>query len=123
LALAILGLGSAPRVEAQAAARPLPVWDAGPLLLPSSTASQRLGADVGPYGLSQSGLGSHRHTSTGLLVGGLIGIAATTVFLIGFCDDPDTQCGVDEVGRAVVLIAVPAAAVGALIGYLIRTED
>jgi hypothetical protein len=121
LLLTILALGSAPRVEAQSAARPLPTWDAGPL--PSGTASQGLASEDGRYDLPQGGLAIRRHTRTGLLVGGLIGIAATTVFLIGFCDDPDTQCGVDEVGRAVVLITVPAAAVGALIGYLIRTED
>jgi hypothetical protein len=57
------------------------------------------------------------------LVGGIIGVAATTVFLIGFCSDSDTKCELDEVGRAVLYIAVPAAAVGALIGSLIHTED
>jgi hypothetical protein len=62
------------------------------------------------------------HTWTGLLIGGLAGVAATTVFLTQFCGDPDTECGADEVGRAVVVIAVPAAAAGALIGSLIRTE-
>jgi hypothetical protein len=61
------------------------------------------------------------HTGTGLLVGGLIGAAATTLFLIGFCGDPDTSCGADEVGRASLVIAVPTAAVGALIGTLVRT--
>jgi hypothetical protein len=58
-----------------------------------------------------------------LLVGGLIGAAATTVFLVAFCSDPDTACGADEVGRAVVIIAVPCAAAGALIGSLVRTEE
>jgi cation transporter-like permease len=57
------------------------------------------------------------------LIGGIIGAAATTVFLIGFCSDSDTKCELDEVGRAALFIAVPAAAVGALIGSLIHTED
>jgi len=45
------------------------------------------------------------------------------VFLIGFCSDPDTSCQADEVGRAALVFAVPAAAVGALIGALVRTES
>jgi hypothetical protein len=63
------------------------------------------------------------HTLTGLLIGGLVGAAATTVFLIGFCGDPDTACQGDEVGRAILIIGVPCAAAGALIGTLIRTEE
>jgi hypothetical protein len=62
------------------------------------------------------------HAGSGLLIGGVVGAAATTLFLIGFCSDPDTSCGVDEVGRAALVIAVPAAALGALIGMLVRTE-
>jgi len=57
-----------------------------------------------------------------LLIGGLVGVSAATVFLIGFCDGPDTACGADEIGRAPVVIAVPCAAVGELIGSLVRTE-
>ena len=56
-------------------------------------------------------------------MGAVIGVAATTIFLVGFCGDSDTECGIDEIGRAVVWIAVPVTAVGALIGSLIRTED
>lgn len=67
-------------------------------------------------------LSTHSHTGTGLLVGGIVGAVATTVFLVGFCSDPDTQCGADEVGRAVLFIAVPTALVGTLIGSLIRTQ-
>lgn len=66
---------------------------------------------------------SRSHTGTGLLIGGLVGAAATTLFLVGFCGDPDTSCGEDEVGRAVLVIAVPCAAGGALIGSLIHTEE
>ncbi|HKU61271.1 MAG TPA: hypothetical protein VJQ44_08655 [Gemmatimonadales bacterium] len=53
----------------------------------------------------------------------MVGAAATTLFLVGFCGDPDTSCGEDEVGRAVLVIAVPCAAGGALIGSLIHTEE
>lgn len=67
-------------------------------------------------------LSTRSHTGTGLLVGGIVGAVATTVFLVGFCSDPDTQCGADEVGRAVLFIAVPPALVGTLIGSLIRTK-
>ena len=63
------------------------------------------------------------HTATGLLIGGLVGAAATTIFLVGFCGDPDTACQGDEVGRAILIIALPCAATGALIGSLIRTEQ
>jgi hypothetical protein len=67
-------------------------------------------------------LSTRSHTKTGLLVGGIVGAVATTVFLAGFCSDADTQCGADEVGRAVLFIAVPPALVGTLIGSLIRTK-
>ena len=68
-------------------------------------------------------LATRHHTGTGLLIGGLVGAAATTLFLVAFCSDPDTACGADEVGRAAVVIALPLAAVGALIGSLARTEE
>ena len=50
-----------------------------------------------------------------------VGLAATGLFLAAFCGDADTECGADEYGRALVIIAVPAAAAGALIGSLIHT--
>jgi hypothetical protein len=59
---------------------------------------------------------------TGLLIGSVVGAAATGAFLAAFCSDPDTKCGADEVVRAVVIIAVPPALVGALIGSLVRTK-
>ena len=65
---------------------------------------------------------SHAHTLTGLLIGGLVGAAATGIFLAASCSDADTQCDADEVGRAVLIIAVPPALAGALIGSLIKTK-
>jgi hypothetical protein len=89
---------------------------------------QALGASLQPWGSAATGpwhsdtLSTRSHTRTGLLIGGLVGSVATAVFLAGFCSDPDTECGLDEIGRAVLFIAVPTAAVGALIGSLIRTK-
>jgi hypothetical protein len=108
----ILILGRAPSVAGQVAARPLPGWEPG-----FPTQARAPLPDLAAGGARRS------HTATGLLVGGIIGAAATTVFLIGFCSDPDTKCEADEVGRAVLFIAVPAAALGALIGSLIHTDD
>jgi hypothetical protein len=116
-------LGAAPRaaLHAQVASAPFPAWTgeqlagAGP---PNALARRPL-----PLASLREGSTRRSHTRTGLLIGGLIGVAATTVFLVGFCGDPDTACGADEVGRAVVLIAVPCAAAGALIGSLIHTEQ
>jgi hypothetical protein len=66
--------------------------------------------------------GRHRKTSTGALVGAVVGSVAATLFLVGFCRDPDTACQADEVARAVVIIAVPPTVVGTLIGAAIWTE-
>ncbi len=66
---------------------------------------------------------THSHTVTGLLIGGSVGLVATGLFLSVFCSDSDTQCGADEVARAVAIIAVPPAVVGAVIGSLIRTKS
>jgi len=99
---------------------PFPVWEGGSL-----QGGRELRSSV-PLNLARfpSREGATRsHTGTGLLIGGLVGAAVTTVFLIGFCSDPDTSCQADEVGRAALVFAVPAAAVGALIGWLVRTES
>ena len=108
LFLAALLLGSTTTAESQTAARPLTSWHA------------ELPSDPAPQGGGWQGAAARSHAKTGLLVGGIIGLAATTAFLIVFCDDPDTACGIDEVGRAVVIIAVPVAAAGTLIGALIH---
>ena len=121
LLLPALALGRPPSLYAQAAAPPLPTWHAGSSL-PGDAATQRWAWGTTPLTPSVKSPDTRSHTWTGLLIGGLVGGAATAVFLTGFCGDPDTACGADEVGRAVVLIAVPAAAAGALIGSLIRTE-
>ena len=115
-------LSGAAGLQAQALPPPLPAWEASPLTQ-GTTEDQRRAVDAAFLVRSQIGSRARSHTKTGLLVGGLIGVAATTVFLIGFCSDADTKCETDEVGRAVLFIAVPAAAAGALIGSLIRTED
>lgn len=98
------------------------------LATPAQLQGQALGAPFRSWSSDSSRywrtdtLGTRSHTGTGLLVGGIVGAVATTVFLAGFCSDPDTRCGADEVGRAVLFIAVPATLVGTLIGSLIRTK-
>ena len=107
LALLAIGLclASPAKLPGQALAAPFRSWS------PDDSRHRR--ADT---------LGTRSHTGTGLLIGGVVGAVATTVFLAGFCSDPDTQCGADEVGRAVLFIAVPSALVGTLIGSLVRTQ-
>ena len=119
--LTIILLGSGPELQAQAATVPLPTWRAEPALT-GDIISRQWAWGVAPAVGPAEGPRKHSHTWTGLLVGGLVGGAAAAVFLAAFCNDPDTECGADEVGRAVVIIAVPVAAAGALIGSLIRTE-
>lgn len=107
LALLLAGAGVA---RAQAVGEAFPVWNpepaaaAVPPLLPAADDSTRT------------------HTLTGLLIGAAVGAVATTVFLVGFCGDPDTACQGDEVARAIVIIGLPPAALGALIGSLVRTR-
>lgn len=119
--LALLLLGSHPGVQAQVATAPPPAWRAEPSAT-GGILSWQLARDVAPALRLVESPQKHSHTWTGLLVGGLVGGAATAVFLAAFCGDPDTVCGADEVGRVVVIIAVPVAAAGALIGSLILTK-
>jgi hypothetical protein len=99
-------------LEAQIATPAFPTWDPELLWQPHE---RMLTFDARQ--------GTRSHAGTGLLIGGLVGAAATTIFLIGFCSDSDTKCEADEVGRAVLFIAVPAAVIGALIGSLVHTND
>ena len=98
------------------------------LATPVQVQGQALGAPFRSWGPDSARqwrtdtLSTRTHTGTGLLVGSIVGAVATGVFLAGFCSDADTQCGADEVGRAVLIIAVPTALVGTLVGSLIRTE-
>ena len=110
--LAMLWLALPTALPAQVATTPFPTW-ANELPQPQSRHRTLVPVDSST---------TRSHVGTGLLIGGVIGAAATTLFLIGFCSDPDTSCGVDEVGRAGLVIAVPPAALGALIGMLVRTE-
>jgi hypothetical protein len=116
--LGALLIGSPAVLAGQALAPPLRSWHAE---LRTEAAFRPRATDPVPWVKANSP--SHSHTLTGLLIGGLVGVAATGVFLAAFCSDPDTQCGADEVGRALVIIAVPSAVVGAVIGSLIRTEN
>jgi hypothetical protein len=106
----VLAATAAPSLVAQQVPAPLPTW----------RASFRV-ADTSRPPLATIAAGRSRAT-TGLLIGAAIGAAATTVFLLGFCSDPDTTCQADEVARAALIIGVPFAAAGALIGALSRSD-
>jgi hypothetical protein len=116
-----LCLGGSARVQGQALGASLPSWSWDGVLLDAPESAQRYFTPTsGPW--RSDTLSTHSHTGTGLLIGGLVGGVATAVFLAGFCSDADTECGADEIGRAVLFIAVPTALVGTLIGSLIRTK-
>jgi hypothetical protein len=107
-------------LEAQARVLSPPRWRAE---LPAKQHLSSL-ADKPEFAVPEDSISkTHSHTFTGLLIGSAVGLAATGVFLAAFCGDPDTACGADEYGRALVIIAVPAAAAGALIGSLIHTGE
>ena len=116
-----LGAGFPAALHAQVRNLPLPSWDGGELLQRHGPGQRVESAHVSLNPL-QGSSATRPHAGTGLLVGGLVGVAATTVFLVGFCSDPDTVCGADEVGRAVLVFLIPPAVVGAIIGSLVRTE-
>lgn len=111
---AVLLLGTSRILPGQALTPPM--VGRGPTL-PTQTTVR---AALGPQLVVRSG--RHSHTWTGLLIGTAVGAAAAGTFLAAFCNDPDSQCGADEVARAVVIIAVPSALVGAVIGSLVRTK-
>jgi hypothetical protein len=107
-------------LDAQAKALRLPPWQAElPAKQDPTSFSDKLEYLVPEDSISKT----HSHTFTGLLIGSAVGLAATGLFLAAFCGDADTECGADEYGRAFVIIAVPAAAAGALIGSLIHTRE
>jgi hypothetical protein len=117
--LLLVSLESTTMLAAQALAPPLPRWRAQ---LPAAASRPLLASAATSVAYVPGDSSGHRHTMTGLLIGGLVGTVATGAFLVAFCSDSDTQCGADEVGRAALYIALPAAALGAVIGSLIRTR-
>jgi hypothetical protein len=117
---ALLLLGGPEALTAQTLVPPSAGWRVHP---PGRTL-RPLPATAAPLHLAlPADTAVHRHTVVGLLVGGVVGIAATAAFLTTFCSDPDTRCHADTAARAVFLISLPPAAVGGLIGWLIRTRD
>jgi hypothetical protein len=121
LFIALLGLPPTP-VGAQVAGTRFPTWR-DELPQRDHGAVQALIERQAPILRPGDRPSTRSHIRTGLIIGGVVGAVATTAFLAAFCGDPDTACGADEVGRAVVLIGVPCAAAGGLIGWLVRTEE
>lgn len=68
-------------------------------------------------------LRTRRHTWLGLGVGAGIGAGSTLFVLSGFCDTGDSPCTASEIVRDGLLITVPAALAGALIGTLVKSEE
>jgi hypothetical protein len=62
------------------------------------------------------------HTGEGALIGGVIGVTLASSFLLLYCDGVDNACDVAELGRAMVIIALPPTLVGALIGSAVHTR-
>ncbi|HEX6747498.1 MAG TPA: hypothetical protein VF092_09445 [Longimicrobium sp.] len=115
--LITLLLGGAGSLRAQMAAPSSASWRAEAPVL----ATQPLAAPAGAFVADTAA--RRGHTKEGLLIGGIVGVAAAGLFLAGFCDDSDSPCQGDEYARALVYIALPPAVVGALIGTLIRTKN
>jgi len=121
LLLALLGTVLPSRVQAQAERLPLPAWRAE-LPLGGTARRPAMQRETPPVAFRELSV-SRTHTKTGLLIGGLVGSAATAALLILYCSDPDTRCRAGEVATGSMIIVLPAAAVGALIGSLVRTEE
>jgi hypothetical protein len=121
-AVLLLALSVLPsRAEAQAARPPLPMWRAE-LPLGGTARRQGMQREAPPVAIRELSV-SRTHTKTGLLIGGLVGAAATATVLFLYCSDPDTRCRAGEVATGSMVILLPAAALGALIGSLVRTEE
>ena len=81
--LALLGTVLPSRVHAQAERPPLPAWRAE---LPLGGTARRPGMprEIPPVAMRELSV-SRTHTKTGLLIGGLVGTAATATLLILYC--------------------------------------
>jgi hypothetical protein len=66
--------------------------------------------------------GRKSKTATGAGIGFGIGAAAGTVLALMFCSDPDNACGAGSFLGGSVLLGLPGAGVGALIGSGIKVE-
>jgi hypothetical protein len=108
--------------HAQAVSTPIATFEAE---LPLEAAPQHLtwSAEI-PAAEASLGLAKrHSHVGTGLLAGGIIGVASAGLFLAAFCDAPETPCGGYEYSRALIYIALPITAAGGLIGALVPTKN
>ena len=118
--LITLLLGGAASLRAQMAAPSAAAWRADAPVLATPAVMPPLAA---PAEVSVADTAtSHGHTTEGLLIGGIVGVAAAGLFLAGFCNDTESPCQGDEYARALVFIALPPAVAGALIGTLVRTK-
>lgn len=116
-AVAALVLVSGTHSHAQARAPAWAVWEPA---LPVE-------APAGPVGAPAVALDGERksHAVTGLLVGATVGALGTLIVLSSVCSDADedTDCGGSRTFPAkMVVVAIPFALLGAVVGSLIKTR-
>lgn len=119
---ALLTLTPAVALHAQAAV-PLPAnWRAeAPRLAPAERRGEAVHLPVYRFAAGDS-VRTRTHPVTGLAIGAGVGLAAAGVLLSGFCSGGDDLCSSSDKVQLLFVAVVPPAAVGALIGSLIRTH-
>lgn len=76
---------------------------------------------LGPGARLDRSQGTRSRAGLGALIGAGVGAATTVTFLTAFCGG-DNRCDGDEQVRAVAIFGLPAVALGAGIGALVRVE-
>ena len=66
--------------------------------------------------------GRDHKTWTGLAIGAGVGLLAGALLTSAFCSDPDSSCDTHEAAPAVLIVAVPFAALGGIVGSMVQTE-
>jgi hypothetical protein len=79
---------------------------------------------LGNISLLEVSTGRKHKTWMGLGIGAVAGLAIGAGFVAMMCSDPDSgNCEIGETFTAVLIIAVPFAAVGGIVGNMIRPEQ
>jgi hypothetical protein len=119
---ALLALAPAAPLHAQTALPPPAAWRAAPPRIPAASARAEADGRLAMRFAAGDSAQSRTHPVTGLAIGAGVGLAAAAVLLSGFCSGGDDICSSGDKARLVFISVVPPAAVGALIGSLVRTH-